>query len=388
MSIQTMMLDLDGPSRLRYLDGLRAVAVLSVVVFHCWTDSGAGGPALLARICQMGAHGVDLFFVLSGFCLAYPYLRRYHARGSADFRIAAFAAKRITRIVPPYWLALVIIVVLGFAHIFGNPPPLLDIVKQLVFFDRDVQFVTSPFWTLPVEFRWYFLFPLVLLAYVRAPRFVLLIAVGSYLLHDFTRLGDAMDFGMLPAFLAGIWIADLHLTRSRLQRFALPAMLFFGVLAFAFEPSIKHNFFAEEPLGVFAVMAFAVLAGTSMPLQRLLAHPMLVAIGTGSYGIYLIHDQILWQLEGRFHFAPWLAGIAAVLIALGFSWLCERPFVKGRIRDTMVRALEVRAEILLRWLGIPDVLTLAGPPSRATDQLTKPLMQPAEIARATAGKST
>ena len=347
------MLDLDGPSRIRYIDGLRAVAVLSVVVFHCWIDSGAGGPALVARMCQMGAHGVDLFFVLSGFCLAYPHLRRYHARGSADFRIAAFAAKRITRIVPPYWLALVTIVVLGFAHIFGKPPPLLDVVKQLVFFDRDVQFVTRPFWTLPIEFRWYFLFPLALMAYIRVPRVVLAIAFGSYLLHDFTRLNGALDLGMLPAFLAGIWIADLHLVRSRLQRFALPAMLCFGLLAFAFEPSIEHGFFAEEPLGVLAVMAFVVMAGTVIPLRNLLAHPVIVAIGTGSYGIYLIHDPILWQLEGRFHIAPWFAGIAAVAIALGFSRLCERPFVKGRIRDTMVRALEVRAEEILRWLAFP-----------------------------------
>jgi len=168
----------------------------------------------------------------------------------------------------------------------------------------------------------------------------------------------------------------------------LPAMLCFGLLAFAFEPSIEHGFFAEEPLGVLAVMAFVVMAGTVIPLRNLLAHPVIVAIGTGSYGIYLIHDPILWQLEGRFHIAPWFAGIAAVAIALGFSRLCERPFVKGRIRDTMVRALEVRAEEILRWLGIPETLVLAGPPPRATDQLTTPLIPRAEMARATADGST
>jgi peptidoglycan/LPS O-acetylase OafA/YrhL len=359
------MPDAGGRDRLLYLDGLRAVAVLSVVVYHAWQYAGEGGAPLAARFCQMGAHGVDLFFVLSGFCLAYPYLRRVRAHEIAEFPLAAFAAKRVVRIVPPYWLALGTVVVLGLANVLSHPPPLLDIFKQLIFLDRDVQFAATPFWTLPLEFRWYFLFPLALVAYARAPRLVLAVAVGAYVLYDQARMNAIPDFGTLPAFLAGIWLADLHLTRSPLQRLALPVFLAYGGMAFAFEPDLKHQFYAAEPLGVGAVMAFVALAGASKTLLRILAHRAFTTIGAASYGIYLLHDPILKRLETVDHLTPWLAAIAAVAISVLFSLVCERPFVEGPLRTALLRFLEPRFGALFAWLAMPAVLTLA--PGRRND---------------------
>jgi peptidoglycan/LPS O-acetylase OafA/YrhL len=74
MPIQSSMREVDGHDRHLCVDGLRAVAVLSVVVYHACKYAGHGGPPLLARVLQMCAHGVDLFFILSEFCLAYPCL--------------------------------------------------------------------------------------------------------------------------------------------------------------------------------------------------------------------------------------------------------------------------------------------------------------------------
>jgi peptidoglycan/LPS O-acetylase OafA/YrhL len=361
------MRDAGGRDRLLYLDGLRAIAVLSVVVYHAWQYAGEGGPPFIARICQMGAHGVDLFFVLSGFCLAYPYLRRVRAHAVAEFSTAAFAAKRFVRIVPPYWLALGAVVILGLINVLAQPPPMLDILKQLVFLDRDVRFAATPFWTLPLEFRWYFLFPLALVAYARAPRLVLAVAVGSYVLYDQARMNAIPDFGTFPAFLAGIWLADLHLTRSPLQRLALPVFLAYGAIAFAFEPDLKHQFYAAEPLGVGTVMAFVALAGTNKVLGSVLAQRAFTTVGAASYGIYLLHDPILKRLETVDHVAPWLAAIAAVAISLVFSYLCERPFVEGPARTALLRFLEPRFSTLFAWLGIPALLTLPAPHSHRNE---------------------
>ena len=368
----------DGGSsdRILYIDGLRAVAVLSVVVFHAWQYGGAAGKPLIARLLQMGAHGVDLFFVLSGFCLAYPYLRRLGENGSADFSIAAFAAKRISRIMPPYWIAILVIVSLGALNVLQRPPPSGEVVLQIFLLDRDVHYVAAPFWSLPVEFRWYFLFPLALFAFIRAPRFVLAAAIGSYLLYDFSRANNTPDFGTLPAFLGGIWIADLHLKRSPLQRLALPIFIVYALIAFGVEPDRLHQFYAVEPLGIMATMAFVMAAGIIAPLRALLAHPALRFVGTASYGIYLMHDPILKQLETVDRVAPWIAAIAAVVVSLGFSWICERPFVAGPMREAIVHFLESRFATIGVWMGIGDVVTLSVAPfhpATKIEMLTKPV---------------
>jgi peptidoglycan/LPS O-acetylase OafA/YrhL len=367
-----------GHDRLLYLDGLRAVAVLSVVAYHAWIYGDTGGPALAARALQMGAHGVDLFFVLSGFCLAYPYLRRFRAQGIVELSLATFAAKRIARIVPPYWLALLTIAALGQADVLSHPPPLVDMLKQSVFLDRDVHFAAAPFWTLPIEFRWYFLFPFALFAYLRAPRFVLASAVGAYVLYDFSRLNGSPDIGTLPAFLAGIWVADLYVRRSTLQRFALLTFLVYGFLAFALEPDYKHQFYAVEPLAIGALAAFVLLSGTFRPLRKILAHRALTTIGAGSYGIYLIHDPVLQRLETIDHITPWLSAITAVTVSLGFSLLCERPFVKGRARAAILLFFEARFATLAAWLGVPWVITLSAATHHSPDAMGQFTVLPVE----------
>lgn len=70
-------------SRVGYVDGLRAIAVLGVVASHSWPWF------------HYGQRGVDLFFVLSGFSLSYPTLLQLHSEGLANFDVAAFAARRL-----------------------------------------------------------------------------------------------------------------------------------------------------------------------------------------------------------------------------------------------------------------------------------------------------
>src|SRR5579872_2838914 len=87
--------------RLAYIDVLRAVAVLMVVTLH-------------AGILPWGYLGVDLFFILSGFCLSYPTLAKLHRDGATSFDLRAFAARRLVRIVPPYYAAIAMMLVVVF----------------------------------------------------------------------------------------------------------------------------------------------------------------------------------------------------------------------------------------------------------------------------------
>ncbi len=91
----------DGiPNRIGYIDGLRAVAVLSVVAFHAAIYGHVEQTRLLARIVFQGHRGVELFFVISGFCLSYPTLLALSKGARPTFDIVKFGAKRIVRILP------------------------------------------------------------------------------------------------------------------------------------------------------------------------------------------------------------------------------------------------------------------------------------------------
>src|SRR5581483_4819865 len=75
----------------------------------------AKADGFVARFLLHGNHGVDLFFVLSGFCLSYPTLAKLRTEGTASFEIARYAAHRLVRIVPPYWLAIAATLLFGLA---------------------------------------------------------------------------------------------------------------------------------------------------------------------------------------------------------------------------------------------------------------------------------
>ena len=165
--------------RLGYIDGLRAIAVLLVMLFH----SRVHAPGVtLNHFFLEGTHGVDLFFVLSGFCLAAPTLQKLRRDGNAHFDLVGFAAKRFLRIVPPYALALLTFAIVGmYAMRLGVALPAgmlphfdwSDVASDLVFFDRGNQHLNQSFWSLALEFRWYFVFPLVLALWIaRARAFV------------------------------------------------------------------------------------------------------------------------------------------------------------------------------------------------------------------------
>ena len=94
--------------RVGYIDGLRALAVLSVLVFHSALSNpvAAAKGGVIALVFTQGCHGVDLFFVISGFCLSYPVLKKVYERGSYQFDLCGYLARRVIRIVPPYYAAI------------------------------------------------------------------------------------------------------------------------------------------------------------------------------------------------------------------------------------------------------------------------------------------
>ena len=355
--------------RIDYIDGLRAVAVLSVVVHHAakYDQDLPVGPLQHALV--EGAHGVDLFFVISGFVLAYPTLAKLHAQRGAAFDVVRYLAHRFVRILPPYYLAVgagcVVLLALSTTHvlmpwgIMGQAIGPLDVVKQMVFIDLRPQFLNGSFWSLAVEFRWYFAFPLLLVLWTRSTRAFGLVALAFTSLSLFTR-ATSLDMGIMPAFMLGIVAADIEIRRLPVRRLAGLLAILCLCLALAFEPRQPYEFYARTQVGWQLTVFFAVVAAGAIPwLKRALSVKPLVAIGIVSYSIYLVHEPLVGIVLRN---TAWgLGGAVAVGLAAGaLFWLaCERPFVAPALKQTLTRALEPRLARIAGWVGVPRSVTLA-----------------------------
>jgi peptidoglycan/LPS O-acetylase OafA/YrhL len=99
-------------NHLLHLDALRLIASVGIVVHHIvpFIDDGAGAEQLLMMSAPL-AHFVDMFFVVSGFVIAFIYSNKIADSGS----YASFMRKRVARLAPLHWATLAFFVVIGIA---------------------------------------------------------------------------------------------------------------------------------------------------------------------------------------------------------------------------------------------------------------------------------
>lgn len=336
-------------TRIRYVDGLRAVAVLSVVAFHAGKYSRSDLSHLFPRIVMQGHHGVELFFVISGLCLSYPALAIAYERGMASFDVLAYGAKRLTRILPPFYAAIALFAVIG-----PQKVPAGDIIRQALFIDNGTHLLNSSFWSLPVEFRWYFLFPLLLLLWVRSPRAFLCLIGGLFVLQQ-TR-AESTDLVALPAFMLGIVAADYVIRPRSIAKFALPLCALVAVVAFVRSSPLDTGT-ETSVLWELAVFLFVIAAGAAPWLTRVLSNGALVFIGIASYSIYLCHELGVYYTE-RWGYAPWIAGTASVAVGIVFWYVLERPFTRAPLRDNLVSAFATILERGFQMAGVPAKIEL------------------------------
>ena len=350
--------------RIAYVDGLRAIAVLLVVVHHAAKWDGDLGQGLLQQVWAEGAHGVDLFFVLSGFCLSYPLLRELHAKGWSSFDIAGYMARRIVRIVPPFWIAITVLcLVLAFAGRIGWHVEdafslarlnWYEIGKQALFIDREPVFVNPSFWTLPIEWRWYFLMPLFLLLWTRSPRAFATAGIALACGAALSRVGR-FDLSLLPGFLLGIVAADVELRQITSGRRMLLFSVLACVVAFAADWFYRYDLVAGWQLAAF----FFVLAVGSIPtLRRMVACAPLAWLGLASYSIYLVHEPLIATVEHNTTVGPFVAGAAAVAAGCLFWAAFERPFLSPALRRPLVRWIRPRLAGLCALAGVADTIGL------------------------------
>lgn len=387
------------PRRLPFLDGLRAIAALWVVLGHChlfalgWNRSGSlwGRPLDILLYSHLG---VNLFLVLSGFCLALPVVRNGDrlATSTADY----FKA-RAWRILPPYYGALLLILLANFfwpIAAWGRHPVGLTAeiswqvlaTNLLLMQDFFWQFnsINGAFWSIATEWHLYFLFPALVWVLRRHGTTALLLcgaaaaALLTWLSFQRPHLSEAFPISVpqppyfIVLFVMGVAAAcvafgpQFAAARARLQRRAwlLGAALCVPLLALVWRYRIidgtnvwgfiDHLHLIDPLAGGVAAALLVGLCGLARShwLHRALGSRVLVWIGGFSYSLYLTHVPILAALNhalensglsGRAPLTAFFvlatAGTALCLcFAWGFAKLFERRYGKPRLSSQAGRS--------------------------------------------------
>ena len=401
-----------GPARtdrrIDALDGLRAVAVYLVVAFH----------AGLTRF-EGGFIGVDVFFVLSGFLITRLLLVEHIDHGRID--LPQFYARRVRRLLPASWIAIVITSVLyvGVATPFEREAVVGD-ARASLFYVANWNFIrkgqdyfaesieSSPFlhlWSLAVEEQFYIVWPLVMLGVLaiwrRSARLAAGLVIGASLLGAAWAAWMAGD-NLVRAYygtdtrayqlLAGAGLAFVLTRRSgslREPRWpAVPTPALIGGLvaiivlatSFGFDPVHRGLLTAISTLIVIWAVVETKSADRStrrsIAMVVLGSRPM-VRLGNISYATYLWHWPIVIVLGRVFEVGPRTMFVIAALTSTGLAKLSmdlvERPIRRAsrestRRRDLLTIAGAIATTLALGLAIVPAMLRSDVAMLRAVDR--------------------
>jgi exopolysaccharide production protein ExoZ len=320
------------PPIIRSVQYLRAIAALSVMMFHASLKAGCSFPA--------GPAGVDVFFVISGFIIASILEARPISPGK-------FLAGRLIRIVPAYWtVTLTMLAVSKIApRLFPNMQPTEShVVYSLLFVPHihpqgQVFPLLAAGWTLNYEMFFYLLFAACLLL-PRRIRFPALIGVlvtlvlAGRVVEIESPVLRCFTSPLLLEFAAGVCVAEAARRRALVSwRIGAVAMVAGGA-AFVIQHFLPGAS-SDLRLLMWGLPA-TLLVGGAISFEHQLHVPLIpfgMQLGAASYAIYLVHGLTISAVSRLAHMLPvplFLASCAIASIAAGFAFftLFERPVTR------------------------------------------------------------
>ncbi len=359
----------------REIDGLRALAVLPVILFHAGFETFSGGFV-----------GVDVFFVISGYLITTIILGELKA---GTFSIANFYERRARRILPA--LFLVMLVCIPFAWLWLLPSDMREFSESLVavsLFSSNILFWrTSDYfdtgaelkpllhtWSLSVEEQYYLLFPLFLMVSWRlgmpwilklsSVAFVASLAVA----HWGAQTEPAATFFLLPTrcweLLMGAFSA-FYLSKAPSPEFSKRvrelggwvgvALILYSVFAYSEKIPFPGLYALAPTVGTVLVILFA---SQQTSVGKFVGNQGFVGVGLISYSAYLWHQPLFAFARHRSLTEPgssWFLALSVLALVLAyFSWrFVETPFRnKERFDRTSIFLLGTVASTVFFSIGL------------------------------------
>lgn len=363
------------------IDGLRAVAVISVILNHAGLSGFKGGFV-----------GVDIFFVISGYLIT--RILQQDIKGE-NFTFSNFYERRARRILPA--LFVMIFVTIPFAWAWMYPSMLIEYSKSLMsvvvflsnvhfwessgYFDLDASF--KPLlhtWSLAVEEQFYLLFPILLLLiakwdFLKTAALLIFFAALSLALSEWGWRNEPdvnffFTLSRLWEILAGailaVLIADRECKANNTLAYLGSALIISAITMFDESTPFPSAFTLIPVLGAVFIIRYAQ-AGTLVAL--VLSSRVMVGIGLMSYSLYLWHQPLLTfariKTEGEPSTTLLFLLVAATFVCGFLSWrFVEQPFRRGPSclipSAAIVCGLCVVCSVAIIGIGAKGVLTEGG----------------------------
>jgi peptidoglycan/LPS O-acetylase OafA/YrhL len=335
------------------LDGMRGIAILSVMAFHFSTVFENGTTRLdhwIVSLASHGSRGVDLFFVLSGFLITRILI---HSRDSENY-LGAFYMRRVLRIFPVYFAyILFVFTVMRQVHpaAFANTSlwPYLAYVSNW----QKGTGLTDPhlnhIWSLAVEEQFYLVWPLLVLLcpprrLLHVSAAVCVLALGLRMAATGHMVPQSM-FRMTPfradALAAGAMIAVIFQSERRNQLLKWVAAPAVGVVLLLAALLRRTPYAQPVEFSAIVVACAAAIFLAAQYNPRFLRHPLLTAVGKYSYGMYVYHvllASLLWSWLKHYQGTVPLAALkwtfvpVAAITIFAAAWLSYRYFESPFLR--------------------------------------------------------
>jgi len=376
------------------LDGLRAVAVGSVMAFHFGADPFEGGFL-----------GVDTFFVLSGYLITSLLVTEWGRTRTLD--LVAFWARRAKRLLPALFVVLLAVGI--WANLAVNPIELGSIRGDMLwtlFYGANWHFIAtgqsyfdlfaeaSPLrhaWSLAIEEQFYLFWPLITFGAMKLGRgrtrvltgVCVVGIVGSF--AAMVALYDSADpsrayygtdarasqllIGALLAIILTKWAPSTTTQRRGVQVLGLAGAAF--TLGAFMSTTDRDAWLYHGGFLLFAVAtAFVILAivqPSTSPVGRVLSVAPMRWIGMISYGLYLWHWPVQVAVsEPRTGLTGWTLGLARVALTFGIStlsfYLIERPIRHGALKGWVARVAAPAAFVIVAVASIAFTAGAEEPP--------------------------
>jgi len=347
------------------IDGLRFVAISSVVLLHIYDALGRGAvPQPMPLDGDIAKRGVELFFAISGFILGVPFASRY-LLNAQKVDLKQYFLRRVTRLEPPYFISLFVCAAAQYVTarrgLSSMAPHLLASFAYLhnVIFGAFAGAVNPAAWSLEVEIQFYLLVPLLALLFaiadarLRRTTIVVIMLCSGLLTNSLYRSlhFHASIAYYLAFFLAGFLLCDLYLSRKDwTQSFLWDAM---ALCAWPLVWYMGRN--SGHVVLPFVIVLLYLAAFRGKICSAVFSNSIITNVGGMCYSIYLFHALVVYavkhntwplHLGQNFWFYYLLQAVLIIpwvlLLCGGFFVLVERPCMGRDWPNKLWRKVQTR----------------------------------------------